>query len=263
MSYAIDTHCHIDLLPGDDQAQAILRAQTANVKKMITVACNLEQVGRCLPLTDEYDFIWTTAGIHPTDLTEHLEQDLEKVMTIAKNEEKVVAIGEIGLDYYHDRFPKEVQMAFLVGQLNIAKQLGLPTIIHSRSGKNAGDNSAVFPDMLKILNDTGVANAVMHCFSGNYEEAQEFLNRGLLLSFTGIITYKNNEELRRVIKNMPMDRMMIETDSPFLTPQKYRGQKNEPAYVTEVVKTIAEVRGMSVDEVLEATSANAERFFGI
>jgi len=263
MPYAIDTHCHLNFVPKPMQDKVIERALKANVRKLITIACNLEQVGECLPLTDQYDFIWTTAGIHPTDLTDNLERDLEQIYEYAKNEEKVVGIGEIGLDYYHDRFPHHDQIAFLTGQLNIANQLKKPAILHCRAGKFAGENSEVFPDMLRVLKATKTKNAVMHCFSGNYDEAMQFLDLGLMISFTGIITYERNEELRRIIKDMPLDRMMIETDSPFLPPKKYKGKKNEPAYVIEVAKTIAEVRGMDIDEVLEITTKNAEGFFGI
>ncbi len=263
MSYAIDTHCHLSFLPQRTRSGVIRRALSADVQKLITVACNLEQVGECLPLTDKYDFIWTTAGIHPTDLGNNIERDLEQVYEYAKNEEKIVGIGEIGLDYYHDRFPHKDQMAYLIGQLNISKQLKKPAILHCRAGKFAGENSTVFPDMLKALKQTKCTNAVMHCFSGSYEEAFRFLELGLMISFTGIITYKRNEELRRVIKDMPISRLMIETDAPFLPPKEYKGKKNEPAYVIEVVKTIARVRKMEADEVLEITTKNAERFFGI
>lgn len=263
MPYAIDTHCHLDFIPKEERKRVIDRAIKANVQKMITVACNLEQVEECILLADQYDFIWTTVGIHPTDLTDNLERDLKKVYETAKNTKKVVAIGEIGLDYYHDRFPHEDQIDFLTGQLDIANQLKKPAILHSRAGKFAGENSNVFPDMLKVLKDTQTTNAVMHCFSGSYEEALQFLNLGLMISFTGIVTYERNEELRRIIKEMPIDRIMIETDAPFLPPKKHKGQKNEPAFVMEVAKTIAEVRGLEMDEVLEITSRNAEHFFRI
>ncbi|MBU1017416.1 TatD family hydrolase [Patescibacteria group bacterium] len=263
MNYAIDTHCHLDFIPRRMQAAVIQRALSANVKKIITVACNLEQVGKCLPLTDEYDFIWTTAGIHPTDLGTDIERDLEQIFQYAKNEKKIVGIGEIGLDYYHDRFPHADQMAYLIGQLNIARQLKKPAVLHCRAGKFAGENSEVFPNMMKALKEAKFSNGVMHCFSGSYEEAFRFLDLGLMISFTGIITYDRNEELRRIIKDMPADRLMIETDAPFLPPKKYKGKKNEPAYVMEIAKTIAEAREMEVDEVLEVTTKNAERFFGI
>lgn len=263
MSYLIDTHCHLTFIDKPTREAVIERAMEANVRKMITVACNLEEVGSCVALADEYEFIYATAGIHPTDLGENLERDLEQVFEYAKNEEKIVAIGEIGLDYYHDRFPHDLQFAYLLGQLNIAQQLKKPAIIHSRAGKFAGGNSTVTPDMIHILNTTGFSNAVMHCFSGTLKEAKAFLDMGLMISFTGIITYERNQELRDVIKMMPADRIMIETDSPFLPPKKHRGKKNEPAFVVDVAETIAEVRGMEVEEVMRITSENAERFFRI
>lgn len=263
MHYAIDTHCHISFIPKRDQKKVIERALKANVRKLITVACSLEQIGQCLPLADQYDFIWTTAGIHPTDLTDNVERDLERVYEYAKNEKKVVAIGEIGLDYYHDRFPRGDQIAFLVGQLNIARQLKKPAILHCRAGKFAGENATAFSDLAKVLRELKFSNVVMHCFSGSYDEAMQFLDLGTMLSFTGIITYERNEELRRIIKDMPLDRLMIETDTPFLPPKKHKGKQNEPAFIMEVVETIAKVRGMSADEILDVTTKNAERFFGI
>lgn len=263
MPYAIDTHCHLTTIDTNERKSVIERAVKANVKKIISVACNLDEMGQCLPLADEYDFIWTTTGIHPTELGENIEQDLERVYKYAENEKKVVAIGEIGLDYYHDRFPHELQMAYLAGQFNIANKLKKPAIIHSRAGKFAGDNSSVFPDMIRVINETNLKKGVMHCFSGTLEEAKVFLDMGLMISFTGIVTYERNQELRDIIKMMPIKRMMIETDSPFLPPKNHKGEPNEPAFVIEVAKTIAEVRGMEVDEVMRITSENAEGFFGI
>ena len=263
MPYAIDTHCHINFMPKWKQPKVIDRALKANVRKIITIACNLEHVGECLPLTDQYDFIWTTAGIHPTDLAKNLERDLEQVYEYAKNEEKIVAIGEIGLDYYHDKFPHKDQIAYLLGQLNIAKQLKKPAILHCRAGKNVGENARAFEDMLDVLKEAHFKNAVMHCFSGNKEEARQFLDLGLMISFTGIITYDRNEEARRVVKITPIDRIMIETDSPFLTPKAYGRKYNEPAFVIEVAKTIAKVKGVSLDKILDITTKNAEQFFGI
>lgn len=263
MPYAIDTHCHLSQLHRNDRKSVIESAQIAGVKKMITVACTADEIGQCLPLADEYDFIWTTAGIHPTECGEHLDKDLKQIYQYAKTEPKVVAIGEIGLDYYHDRFPHDLQKAYLTGQLNIAKELKKPAILHSRAGKFAGDNAAIFPDMAEVLKMSHYTNAVMHCFSGNQKEADLFLEMGLMLSFTGIITYERNQELRDIIKIMPLERLMIETDSPFLPPLKHRGESNEPAFVIDVAEKIADVRGMELDDVLRATTENAERFFGI
>lgn len=261
--YLIDTHAHIHAMPQAIQAGVIQRAKAAGVQKIVNVACNLGDIEQCLPLAKAYDFIWTTAGIHPTDLTSSLERDLEKVEIYARREKKVVAIGEIGLDYYHNKFPHDVQRAFLVGQLQIAEKLGLPAILHCRAGKNPGENEAAFGDLIEILEELKFSNAVAHCFSGNAVEAEKLLDMGLMLSFTGVITYPDNEDLRKVVRTTPLDRIMIETDCPFLTPHAHRGKKNEPAFVAEVAKTIAEVKDVPFEEVARMTSENAERFFKI
>lgn len=259
----IDTHAHIHVFDKKDRAGVVERARKAGVQKIVNVACSLPEMGDCLALADEHEFIWTTVGIHPTELTDNIERDLERVFEYAKKEKKIVAIGEIGLDYYHDKFPHEVQHAFLAGQLNIAEMLGKPAIIHCRAGKNPGENEAAFLDLIKILEKTGFKNGVAHCFSGNAIEAEKLLDLGLMLSFTGVITYPNNHELREIVKKTPLDRIMIETDCPFLAPHAHRGKKNEPAFVVEVAKTIADVKGVPFAEVDRMTSANAERFFGI
>ncbi len=250
-------------MPQALQADVIERARAAGVQKIVNVACNLNDIEPCLRLAEEHEFIWTTAGIHPTDLTDSLERDLKQIEDYAVREKKIVAIGEIGLDYYHDKFPHDVQRAFLVGQLQIAEKLGLPAILHCRAGKNPGENEAAFGDLIEILEELKFTNAVAHCFSGNAVEAEKLLDMGLMLSFTGVITYPGNEALREIVRTTPLDRIMIETDCPFLTPHAHRGKKNEPAFVAEVAKAIAEAKGVALEEVARMTSANAERFFGI
>ena len=261
--YAIDTHCHLTLSPRKEQKAMIHRAHEANVLKMITVACTLQQAKDCLALAKEHEWIFATAGIHPTDLSDDLEGDLKKVYEIAKTERKIVAIGEIGLDYYHDKFPHGLQVDFLSAQLQIAKRLGKPSILHCRAGKNPEENDAAFEDLYAVLQEERIKDAVMHCFSGNQHQADEALDLGLMLSFTGIITYDRNHKLRDILKTIPIQRIMIETDSPFLTPKVFGDKTNEPAYVVEVAKTIAEVKELGLDEVLKVTSGNAERFFNI
>jgi TatD DNase family protein len=261
--YAIDTHCHLTLSPKKEQKEIIRRAREANVPKMISVACTLPQTKDCLALAKEHEWIFATAGIHPTDLSADLEGDLKQIYELAKTERKIVAIGEIGLDYYHDKFPHGLQVDFLMAQLQIAKRLGKPSILHCRAGKNPEENDAAFDDLYAVLQDERIKDAVMHCFSGNQRQADEALDLGLMLSFTGNVTYDRNHKLREVIKTIPIQRIMIETDSPFLTPKAFGDKPNEPAYVIEVAKTIAEVKELSLDQVLEATSKNAERFFNI
>lgn len=259
----IDTHAHLQTFSKKDQTAVIARAREAGVRKIVNAACSLLDMGDCLALADTYDFIWTTAGIHPTELTDNIERDLERVSEYAKNEKRVKAIGEIGLDYYHDRAPRDLQHAFLVGQLNIADQRGLPAILHCRGSKAPGENEIAFMDLIRILEKTGFKNAVAHCFSGNAIEAEKLLDLGLMLSFTGILTYPENDALRDIVKATPLDRIMLETDSPYLPPHAHRGQRNEPAFVVDVANAIAEIKGVPLHEVELITTRNAERFFGI
>ncbi len=259
--HLIDTHCHISHL-NKGQKAVIDRALKAGVTKFVNVTCKLEELHTSLDLAKQYDFIWSTAGIHPTMLTDNMERDLAIVRELAKSEEKVVAVGEIGLDYYHDKFPHDQQEAFFVAQLNIARELGLPAIIHLRSSKNPGGNEEVFVDALQILEREDFSNGVAHCFSGNMIEAEKLLDLGLMISFTGIITYQNNEELRKVVNMVPLDRMMLETDSPYLTIESRKGQ-GEPAYVKDIADKVAEIKGVPYEEVARITTANAEQFFGI
>jgi len=262
-TYAIDTHCHLTMIPAAKREGVLERANRAGVKKMVTLAVNLRSIRENLALAQKHPNIWVGAGIHPTDLESDLERDLEKVFEVAKNDHKIVAIGEIGIDYYHDNFSKDRQMAYLAGQLRISKQLKKPAVLHCRAGKFAGENDSAFADLYALLKKEKISNAVMHCFSGNRAQARGALDMGLMLSFTGIITYGRNEELKAVVGETPMDRIMIETDAPFLPPKNHKGEMNEPAFVIEVAKAIAEIKSMNLDEVLRMTSKNAERFFGI
>ena len=259
--YLIDTHCHLSHFKKERLPSVIKRAEKANVKKMITVACKLEEIGECIAMADENENIWATAGIHPTELHEDIEKNLERVFEYAKHEKKVVAIGEIGLDYYHDRAPHDLQAAYFIGQLNISKQLGKPAIIHCRGGKNPGENEQAFIDMIKILEQVNFKNGVVHCFSGNRVEAEKLLDLGLMVSFTGIITYPGNEELREVISDMPLNSIMLETDSPYIAVEGKREKGGEPAYVFDIAKKIAEIKDVPLDEVIRITTENAERFF--
>lgn len=253
--HLIDTHCHLSRFKSKDLASVIKRAKKADVKKIITVACTTEEIGDCLAITDEHENIRATAGIHPTNLTDDIEANLERVFEYAKNEDKIVAIGEIGLDYYHDRAPHDLQAAYFIGQLNIADQLGKPAIIHCRGGKNPGENEQAFIDVIRILDNEKFKNGVMHCFSGNKVEAEKIVDLGLMISFTGIITRPENEELREVVKNIPLTKMMLETDAPYIS--------KEPADVAHIAKAVAEIKGVAVEEVIRITTENAERFFGI
>lgn len=253
--YLIDTHCHLSHYKKSDRKAVIERAKKSNVNKLITVACTLEEVADCVAIADEYENIWATAGIHPTQLSDDIEINLEQVFEYTKNEKKIVAIGEIGLDYYHDRAEHNLQAAYFVGQLNIAEQLKKPAIIHCRGGKNPGENEKAFIDVIKILDDMKFRNGVMHCFSGNKVEADKILDLGLMISFTGIITRPENEDLREVVRDMPLTKMMLETDSPYIS--------KEPSDIMNIAKAVAEIKDVPIEEVIKITTENAERFFGV
>lgn len=257
----VDTHAHISHFKPYKQKGVLVRANQAGVTKLINVACSLQECQPHLELAKKHDHIWSTAGMHPTALPSDRNGSLAKIREFAKDE-KVVAIGEIGLDYYHDKFPHDVQEDFFVAQLDIAREFGLPAIIHARSSKHPGENEAVFEDLIQILDREDFSNGVIHCYSGNMIEAEKLLDMGLFISFTGIITYQNNEDLRKVVKMVPLDRMMLETDCPYLTIESKKGQ-GEPAYLVDIAKTVAEVKGVDVGEVARMTTENAERFFGI
>jgi TatD DNase family protein len=258
----IDTHAHISHFEKAKQAGVVERAMKAGIHKFVNVACTLEELEPHLELAKQYDNIWSTAGLHPTSLPEDREASLAKIRQFA-GEDKVVAIGEIGLDYYHDKHPHDMQEDFLTAQLEIAREFNLPAIIHLRSSKNPGENEAVFLDAIRILEREHFSNAVAHCFSGNMIEAERILDMGLMISFTGIITYERNEALREVAKAIPLDRIMLETDSPYLTIESNKGNPGESKDILEIAKCIADVKGISVEEVAQMTTENAERFFGI
>ena len=260
----VDTHCHLTHFPKNDVESIIQNAESLGVDKFIAVACTLSEAGDCLALADGADNIWATVGIHPTQLPEDdIEANLEQVYEIAKNESKTVAIGEIGLDYYHDTAPHELQAAYFIGQLNIANQVGKPAIIHCRGGKNPGENEKAFIDLIRILEAEKFTNGVIHCFSGNAIEAEKIIDLGLMVSFTGIITYKNNEALRDAIRDIPLDRIMLETDSPYIAIDGHQSDGGHPKYVVDIAKKIAEIKNISVDEVARMTTENAKRFFGV
>jgi len=251
--HLIDTHSHLGHIPKKDRKAVIEQANKAGISKLISVSCKLDEVEGNLAIVKEFENIWATVGIHPTELTEL--EDLEKVKEIASKEDRIVAIGEIGIDYYHDRFPHDLQAEFFRKQLGIANELGLPAIIHCRGGKNPGENEKAFIDLIKILEEVQFSNGVVHCFSGNQVEADKIMDLGLMISFTNIISYGSNEELREVIKSIPLPRIMLETDSPYIS--------KEPTDVIKIAKKISEIQGVPYEEVVKITTENAERFFGI
>lgn len=253
----IDTHAHLDFKEFDrDRDEVIRRAKKFGVEKIINVGCNLKRSQNSIALSQKYDNIYATVGLHPHDAKEEFGK-YEELAKLGKNK-KVVAIGECGLDYF--RLEKEEdkikQKEVFLSQLDLALKLNLPVIIHCR---NAFDDLLT---LLKIKKYKNKIRGVTHCFSGTLRYAREFLNLGLSISFTGSITYvRPKGELLAVVRMVPLDRIMIETDSPYLAPVPHRGKRNEPAFVKFVAEKIAEIKGLGFKTIADQTTQNAINLF--
>lgn len=247
----IDTHCHLNFKAfANDYAAVIERALGAGVKKMIVAGSNLETSAQAVQIASEYQNVYAAVGLHPIHAgDEDFGDEFEK---LAKNK-KVVAIGETGIDYYHGRENAELQKEVFQKHLNLARVLSKPVILHCREAAD---------DLLSILMaQSSVPKAVLHCFSEDCQFAKIILDMGFYLSFTGLITFTKNQETFEVIKNVPLERILIETDCPYMTPELYRGKRNEPAYVIEIAQKIAELRKIPIEDVERATTQNAMEFF--
>ena len=241
---------------------------------MILVGCDPESSQRAVEFALRHEKYFATVGVHPT-CVDQLNDEVIGLFEEHIRAKRAVAIGETGLDYYHMAFSEEVQLAGLRKQAELAKELNVPVIIHSRDKgmvsskaemENKSDPGAVGPsgiNALRVLREVGVKKAIFHCFSYNLEFAKKVWAVGYHISFSGIITYPKNEYLREVARVAPTDKILIETDCPYLTPQSHRGQDNEPSFVLETAKELARVRGMTVEEAAELTARNAEELFGI
>ncbi len=260
----IDTHAHLNFKDfKDDYNTVIKQAFEIGVKKIINVGSDLETSKKTVELAEKYENLYAAIGIHPIHIEEATKIGLNKIITQLKSifrSKKIVAIGETGLDYYRikEQSIKNFQKELFLALLNLAEELDMPVIIHSRD--SATHTLEVLKKArLKIPNLWGV----MHCFSYDSEVAKKVLDMGFLISFTGNITYNNAENLQKIVKFVPIDKIMLETDCPFLSPEIHRGERNEPAYVVEVAKKIAEIKNISLDVVEEKTSENAIELFNL
>lgn len=259
----IDSHCHLaDPKFASDLDAVIQRAMAAGVTRMVTIADSLEESEKCLELCQRYESkpqIFCSVGVHPHKANEWLVGSRERLAELARSSTRVRAVGEMGLDYHYDFSPRDVQRAVFQEQLELATELRMPVVVHCRE--------AVL-DVWQTVDAVRPEKLVMHCCTEKWEDVQKFVDRGYFLSFTGIATYPNAEEVRRTIQRCPLAQMMVETDAPYLPPEALRakggrGVRNEPAYVVEVAKVIAQVKGISLEEVDRAMTGNALRFFDI
>ncbi|MFD1864703.1 TatD family hydrolase [Planococcus chinensis] len=250
----IDTHVHLNADQYDEDLNEVIdRALENNVTKMIVIGFDRKTIQRAMELAEKYEFIYAVVGWHPVDAIDCTEEDLKWIEELAAHK-KVVAIGETGLDYHWDKSPKEVQQEVFRKQIRLAKKVKLPIIIHNRDATE---------DVLRILKeeDAKEVGGVMHCFGGSVETARESIAMNFMISLGGPVTFKNAKKPKEVAEAIGLEHLLIETDAPYLAPHPYRGKRNEPSYVPLVAEEIARLKNISVEEVAEATTRNAEQFF--
>ncbi len=251
----IDTHAHLELRDFDaDREQVIERARQAGVEAVVTVGINLKDCHLAVQIAEKQDAVYAAVGVHPHDVRE-IDSETYDVLAGLTRRDKVVAYGEIGLDFFRDYAPRELQIRRFGEQLELAQSLNLPVIIHNRQAHR--ETIA----MLKSWN--GGKRGVIHCFSGDYGAARKFLDLGFYISIPGTVTYPKAEEIRDVVKRVPLGMLLVETDAPFLPPQPYRGKRNEPAFVTKTAEKISEIRGITLAEVEGVTTGNARELFAL
>lgn len=249
-----DTHTHLDDEKFDiDRDELIASLNSEGLSLAVNIGANIETSQNSIDLAEKYDFIYAAVGVHPNDTGDMTDEDLRKLEEMAKHE-KVVAIGEIGLDYHYDEPDPEVQKVWFKKQLLLAKKLNMPYIIHDRDAH---------ADTLAIIKEIGYFNGVMHCFSGSSEMARQVTDLGMYVSIAGQVTFKNAPKVQAVAESVPLDKLLIETDSPYLTPEPFRGKRNNSAYVKYTAAKIAELRGMSVEEIAKITMENGKRFYNL
>ncbi|HUT62992.1 MAG TPA: TatD family hydrolase [Anaerolineae bacterium] len=251
----VDTHAHLDFEDFDnDRSEVIGRARQTGVSFIINPGCDLASSKKAIHLSETYDMVYAAVGIHPNSTADALPGDNLEIARLAEHP-RVVAIGEIGLDFYRDRSPRDVQIRAFIGQLELAKEINLPVIIHFRNVEMDGVE-LVGPERL------GGLRGVFHCFGGSSEFARLLVSWGFYIGFDGPLTY-NGSDRTEVAQIIPLEKCLLETDAPFLTPQKFRGRRNEPAFVGEVARKLAEVKKTDVEKVISVTGENACNLFGI
>ena len=255
----IDSHAHIDFPQFAEDRNAMLeRARAAGVTTVLAVGTGPgpEKLDAAIPYTEQHDWIYTSVGIHPHEAKEVMPGHLDELARLAKHP-KVIAWGEIGLDYFYDHSPRDVQARVFSDQMNLARAAKLPIIIHCRHAW-----ADCLAQIEREWKSSGLGG-VLHCFTGTLEEAKRGMDMGFMISFAGNSTYPKAQNLREVMKEAPLENLLIETDSPYLAPQAYRGKRNEPAFVAEVAKTVASVRNLTPEEAASRTAENFRRFFRI
>ena len=251
----IDTHAHLEMQAfEEDRDEVIRRAGEAGIDAIVTVGTNLRDCRKAVAIAGRYDSVYAAIGIHPHDVN-RIDGETYRLIRELAGRPKVVAYGEIGLDFFRNRSPRSDQIRCFGEQLELAAELGLPVIIHDRDAH---------AETLKMLTEwKGGKGGIIHCFSGDAPMAGKCLDLGFYISVPGPVTYPKSERLLDVVRQVPLDRLLVETDAPYLSPQPFRGQRNEPAYVLHTARKVAETKGLPLEEVAAATTRNAKAVFGI
>ena len=248
----VDTHCHIDSDRYNEDRDRILKDIEENLEFAVNIGYDLESSKRSVELADKYNFMYAVVGIHPTDIKgydDKLENSLEE---LAKNP-KVVAIGEMGLDYHWMKDEKEEQKKIFRRQLELARRIGKPVVIHTREAT---------ADTIEILKEYSDIKGILHCYPGSYESALQLMDN-YYFGIGGVVTFKNSKKTVEAVSKIPLERLVIETDAPYLTPTPFRGKRNHPIYVEYIAQKIAEIKGISYEEVVKVTTENAKKVYGI
>ncbi|PZA11959.1 LuxR family transcriptional regulator [Rhodopseudomonas palustris] len=252
----VDSHCHLDFPDfADDLAGIVARAEASGVGRMVTISTRVKKLPDLLAIAERFPNVYCSVGTHPHQADEEDGITTAELVKLAKHP-KVVAFGEAGLDYFYEMGSRDAQERGFRAHIAAARETGLPLVIHTREADE---------DCGKILDDEmgkGAFRAVLHCYTGGRDLAMRAIDLGLMISFTGILTFKKSQALRDLAAELPADRVMVETDSPYLAPGKYRGKRNEPSYVVETAKVLAEIRGVTLDEIARQTTDNFFRLFG-
>ncbi len=251
----IDTHCHLDFPElARDRAGVLARAKFAGIGRMITICTEIEKFASIRDIAESDESVFCSVGTHPNHALDEREFSAAEIVALAGHD-KCVAIGEAGLDYYYDRAPRDLAQRVFRAHITAARETGLPLVIHARDAD--ADMAAILAEEMA----QGKFKALLHCFSSSRALAEKGVELGLYVSFSGIITFKNSQELRDIARDLPLDRLLVETDAPFLAPTPHRGKTNEPAFVAHTVKVLAEVKGLEAGKLAAITTENAMKLF--
>lgn len=246
----VDSHCHIDFAEPDDRPALIDRARAAGVRTMLTIGTKAEELPEVIEIASSDPDIWAAVGIHPHEAQTAPDDIIDRLSDMVMHP-KVIGVGETGLDFHYDHSPRERQAALFRAQCRLSRAAGLPLVVHSRNADT---------ETVEILREEGVSRGVIHCFSTTRALSEPALALGFHISISGIVTFKNADELRDIVGEIPLDRLLIETDAPFLAPIPLRGRTNEPAFIVHTAAKVAEIKGISVEELSRITTDN---FFGL